>query len=168
MATCQLNVRVEVGLARRLRQAAKAQHTTPGALVAQALELLLAGNSKGPAPALAADSKALGAALAALEQRVGALEQQHTPRPALTPKAKAEPQPVAEPRLPIDDPARGITTAELAERTGTNRAAWNNWAGAPGRIGEVRNHPQAGAWRLLGKAAPPTGGPERWLWEPAG
>jgi hypothetical protein len=62
--------------------------------------------------------------------------------------------------------SQGLTTAELAEQTGTNRAAWNNWA-KPERIGQVRRHPQAGGWRLVGKAAPPNGGPERWLWQAA-
>jgi hypothetical protein len=57
-----------------------------------------------------------------------------------------------------------LTTAELSEQTGTSRAGWNNWAGkaAPG---DVRHHPDAGSWRLLGKAPVPGGGPERWLWE---
>ncbi len=62
--------------------------------------------------------------------------------------------------------AGGITTVELVERTGTNRAAWNNWA-SPDRIGQVRHHPQAGPWRLLGKGPGPNGGPDRWLWAPA-
>jgi hypothetical protein len=62
--------------------------------------------------------------------------------------------------------ASAITTAELAERTGTNRAAWNNWA-AKSSPGDVRDHPQAGGWRLIGKAAAESGGPPRWLWEQA-
>jgi hypothetical protein len=62
---------------------------------------------------------------------------------------------------------QGLTTAELAIQTSTNKAAWNNWARSD-RIGEVRRHPQAGAWRLAGKAAAASGGPARWLWEPAG
>jgi hypothetical protein len=61
-------------------------------------------------------------------------------------------------------PGDAITTAELAERTGTNRAAWNTWA-SKAAPGEVRHHPQAGSWRLIGKAAPEAGGPARWLWE---
>jgi hypothetical protein len=62
---------------------------------------------------------------------------------------------------------QGLTTAELAIQTGTNKAAWNNWA-SKAAIGDIRHHPQAGSWRLLGKAAPANGGPERWMWEPAG
>jgi hypothetical protein len=73
----------------------------------------------------------------------------------------------------IDKPAhdivmdgQGLTTAELAIQTSTNKAAWNTWA-SKATIGDTRHHPQAGSWRLLGKAAPASGGPERWMWEPA-
>lgn len=154
MPTCQLNVRVEQGLAQRLRQTAKAQHTTPGALVAQALEALLEGASGGPGPGLEQR-------LAALEQRVGALEQASPP---VAPPAP--PHPVQQAALALDA-AGAITTAELAERTGTNKGAWNNWAGKASP-GDVRHHPEAGPWRLVGKAAPPAGGPPRWIWQPAG
>ena len=68
--------------------------------------------------------------------------------------------------IPSASTGGAITTAELAERTGTNRAAWNNWA-AKAAPGAVRHHPQAGSWRLVGKAAGPAGGPARWLWESA-
>jgi hypothetical protein len=72
----------------------------------------------------------------------------------------------ASPDQLIAAPAAGdaITTAELAERTGTSRPAWNNWA-AKAAPGAVRHHPQAGSWRLVGKVAPPGGGLPRWLWE---
>lgn len=128
--------------------------------MAQALEALLGGASTGPSPALAADSSALAADLAALAQRVELLEQAKASKPAPITTA---PQQQA---LALDA-AEAITTAALAERTGTSRGAWNNWA-RPERIGQVRHHPQAGPWRLVGKAAPPAGGPERWIWEPAG
>ena len=42
--TVQLNVRVEILLANRLRQRAKELHTNPGALVAQAIEQFLDGS----------------------------------------------------------------------------------------------------------------------------
>jgi hypothetical protein len=74
----------------------------------------------------------------------------------------------------IDKPAhdivmdgQGLTTAELAIQTNTNKGAWNNWA-SKASPGNIRHHAQAGSWRLLGKAAPASGGPERWMWEPAG
>jgi hypothetical protein len=69
--------------------------------------------------------------------------------------------------LDIVQTSQGLTTAELAIQTGTNKAAWNTWA-SKATIGDIRHHPQAGSWRLLGKAAPASGGPERWTWEPAG
>jgi hypothetical protein len=65
---------------------------------------------------------------------------------------------------PITRTGDALTTAELSEQTGTNRRAWNTWAGkaAPG---DVRHHHAAGSWRLVGKAPVPGGGPDRWLWE---
>lgn len=158
MATCQLNVRVERALAQRLRKAAKDRHTTPGTLVAQAIELLLAGNSTAPSQALSADSSALSAALAALALRVELLEQAKASKPAPITTA---PQQQA---LALDG---AITTGELAQRTGTNKGAWNTWA-SKATPGDVRHHPQAGPWRLVGKTAPIGGGPPRWTWEPAG
>jgi hypothetical protein len=66
----------------------------------------------------------------------------------------------------LPSPAGAITTNDLAQLTGTNRAAWNNWA-AKAAIGAVREHPQAGRWRVVGKGPGPNGGPDRWLWEQA-
>lgn len=151
MAKAQFNVRLDPALAARLRREAQHRQQTPGVLVAEAIELLLSSNSPAPGPA----PQGLAEALAALQQRVAKLER--------CAPAQAPPPPA---QLPIELPAGAITTAELAERTGTNRAAWNNWANkaAPG---QVRHHPEAGSWRLVGKGAGPNGGPERWLWEPA-
>jgi predicted DNA-binding protein len=79
----------------------------------------------------------------------------------------AEPEPASPERVtPAPLSGDALTTAEVAERTGTNRAAWNNWAGGAGRVGTVRHHRTAGSWRLIGKAPAPGGGPDRWLWEP--
>jgi hypothetical protein len=159
MTTCQLNVRVEQALAAQLRSEAKRQHTTPGALVAQALELLLSGATHQAHQPLAADSGALAAQLAALAKRVERLEQA---RPASPDRVKPSPP---ERVAPIPHLGDALATAELAEKTGTNRGSWNNWAGkaAPG---DIRHHPTAGSWRLVGKAPAPGGGPDRWLWEP--
>ncbi len=63
-------------------------------------------------------------------------------------------------------PSEGLTTAELAKQTGTNKGAWNTWA-TKASPGDIRRHAQAGSWRLLGKAAPASGGPDRWMWEQA-
>jgi hypothetical protein len=76
----------------------------------------------------------------------------------------ASPERVIQPPQTGEAPTAAITTVELAEQTGTNRAGWNNWA-RPDRIGQVRQHPEAGSWRLVGKIPGPSGGPSRWLWE---
>ena len=108
--------------------------------------------------------------VARLEAAVEALQQAPSPRPLDQPRRPAPPRPEPPPRPAaplLQEVPEAITTAELAERTGTNRSAWNNWA-SPDRVGQVRQHPTAGAWRLAGQAAPPLGGPMRWLWLPAG
>ena len=170
MPRVQLNVRVDAALAKRLRKAAEARDTFPGVLVAQAIELLLSGNSKAQGQALSAPSSDLAAALAALEQRVALLEQgaaQPSPKRGSPERVKPSPEKGSPIPQTGEAPAGAITTIELAERTGTNRGAWNNWA-ADERVGQVRSHPQAGPWRLVGKGPGPNGGPDRWLWEPAG
>jgi hypothetical protein len=231
MATTQLNCRVEVLLAKRLREAATARHTTTGALVAQAIEALLAGNSASPAPP--------PSALAALEARVARLEAAnqgcdynlenngghkshdnimafHGINPdnirvknndeSRVCNAKAtKDQPAhdiimdgigyhgnvvrsqsttqgpdnirtsqggsktisSQEGVTIVTPSQGITTPELAIQTGTSKGAWNTWA-RKATIGDIRHHPIAGSWRLLGKAALASGGPPRWLWEAEG
>lgn len=167
MATTQLNCRVEVLLAKRLREAATARHTTTGALVAQAIEALLASNSASPAPPPSALA-ALEARGALLEQRVAKLEANQADNISLKNNDESRGDKITS--APIHDiimDGQGLTTAELAIQTSTNKAAWNNWA-SKAAIGDTRHHPQAGGWRLLGKAAPASGGPERWMWEPAG
>lgn len=131
------------------------------------------GPAAGPAPAAAAE---LLERVAALE--AGLAELRAAARVGPAPRS-AELLRVASDQLPlIPEPASAarvtpptlsgdaLTTAQVAERTGTNRAAWNNWAGGAGRVGTVRHHPTAGSWRLIGKGPAPGGGPDRWLWEP--
>jgi hypothetical protein len=62
-----------------------------------------------------------------------------------------------------DAQADAIATAELADRTGTNRSGWNNWA-SRNEPGAIRRHPQAGAWQLVGRTATAAGGPPRLMW----
>lgn len=146
MDRVQLNLRLPVSLVAALKAQAQQQGITLTALV----EGVLAGDSK-PASSELADQ------LAALEARLAALERGSPVKMALIPRVGAAP--------PLQAPlqADGITTVELALKTGTNKGGWNNWA-KPERIGQVRHHPQAGSWQLIGKAAPASGGPERWLW----
>ncbi len=146
MDRVQLNLRLPVPLVAELKTQAQQQGITLTALV----EGLLAGDSK-PASSDLADQ------LAAIEARLAALEAR--PPAKVAPIPHMGDAPPLQPLLGGD----GITTVELAERTGTNRAAWNTWA-AKATPGDVRHHSQAGSWQLLGKAAPASGGPERWLW----
>ena len=174
MATCQLNVRVEVALARRLRQTAKAQHITPGVLVAQALELLLAGNSKSPAPALSTDSKPLLAALAALEQRVEALERGHAPEAQPAPKQgplQWDGHPLPDRRLTPAEAEGLFTLPQVAEALGLGGggSAITNWIAREARKlnGEVPLGAVYRGWRLRGKGLLPGGQKPGWLWEAA-
>jgi hypothetical protein len=149
----QLAINIPAPLLERLRAAAAERGVTYSSLVLQWIE---AG--------LGAPRSDLAARLDALEQRLDALATSPVrgipalPKPA-TPIPQVGDAPLLQP-LPGGD---GITTAELALKTGTNRGAWNNWA-KPERVGQVRHHPQAGSWKLIGKAATAIGGPERWLW----
>lgn len=118
--------------------------------------------------ALEATTAQLAAAVAQLQASPRRSPQRVSP--SIPPPGEAPSPERVSPATPTGDlpppPAGAVTTAELAERTGTNRAAWNNWAGS-NRVGQVRHHPQAGPWRLVGQAPAPGGGPLRWLWVPA-
>lgn len=161
---------VEVGpeLLQALRDEASHRGQPLAALVRRLLTDGLEQAREG-GPAAPGRVTALEAALQALAGRVEALER--TPRATIPSPLPAAPQPALRPEpaaaaSPADAPAGALTTAELAERTGTNRAAWNTWA-AGHAIGDVRHHDAAGSWRLAGRAPAPGGGPPRWLWEPA-
>ena len=149
MGRTQLAINIPAPLLERLRAAAAERGVTYSSLVLQWIE---AG--------LGAPRSDLAARLDALEQRLDALATSPIRGiPAPRPVEPVTPKQV----VPLGSQGDEITTAELAERTGTNRGAWNNWA-KPERIGQVRHHPQAGSWKLIGKAATAIGGPERWLW----
>jgi hypothetical protein len=172
----QLAIQAPPELLERLRAAAEAKGQTLTRLVIGWIEAGLAGGLPAPGAAgggellervaqLEADTAELRALVAQLQTQAAAPRSPRRGSPSITPTGEGlSPERVSPAAGP--SPAGGITTAELAERTGTNRAGWNNWAvkAAPGA---VRSHPQAGAWRLLGKGPGPNGGPDRWLWEPA-
>jgi plasmid stability protein len=159
----QLNLEVEPQLLERLRARAAADDRPLAALVRRWLEAGLAG-------ALEQQAAPAGPDLADLAARVGWLEAELAQLRNATPKrvapAPRTDEPVTPNRVIPDPPPGAITTAELAELTGASRGAWNRWAtrAAPG---DVRHHPQAGSWRLVGKAALDAGGPARWMWEQA-
>jgi hypothetical protein len=187
----QLSFEVAPELLERLRAHAATERRTVAALLRSWIEAGLAAEpSGGDAPGLAASLEELrgtvelGSArlsrcmngqaellqrLGALEAAVAQLQQQPSPvAPAGSVKRLAVVPEPASPDRGNPDPSAGggITTAELAERTGTNRSAWNNWA-RDKNPGAVRHHPEAGSWRLVARVATEAGGPPRTLWEPA-
>jgi len=153
MASVQLNCRVPEALAAKVRAEAERRRQPIGMLVSDALETLLAADSKP----IAGDSK-LADRLADLEGRVRSLEAGIT--------QKDEQHPTKEGAPTLEMVSRAITTSELAAATSTNRAGWVNWAQGK-ESGAVRTHKTAGHWRLMGKAATDAGGPARLMWEKA-
>ena len=149
MGRSQLAINIPAPLLERLRAAAAERGVTYSSLVLQWIEAGL----DAPKPDL--DTR-----LDALEQRLDALAASPIRVIPATPKPVAPIPHMGDAPLLGGD---GITTAELALKTCTNRAAWNTWA-SKASPGDVRHHPQAGSWQLIGKAAPASGGPERWLW----
>ena len=157
MRRSQLAINCPSPLLQRLRTAAKQQGTTATALVLEWVRAGLDGELGRSSPPPSSD---LEARLDALERRLDALSASPVRGVPPSPKQAALPSPVL--AGPIDG---AITTAELAQRTGTSRGAWNTWA-SKANAGDVRRHAIAGNWRLVGKAPDERGGPPRWLWEP--
>jgi len=161
MALQQINLRVEQGLLASLKVLARERGLSLNAAAALAFERFLQEQ-----PDASTDHEQR---LLALEARVAKLET----KPAAPPPPKAASPNQAKQAPPIEPaaiPQMGdgtITTADLAIATGTNRAAWNNWARDknPGAIRKMK--PEVGNWRYLGKAPSEMGGPERGLWERA-
>lgn len=167
----QLAVQIPPELLSRLKTYAAAQQRPMAELLRRWIEAGLAGALE--APAVVGTPSDLERRLQALEAAMRGLqkgaEKSITPptKPVLSPE---KPKPSVEVlALPLsgDATAKRLTTAELAELTGTNRSAWNNWARGK-EIGTVRPMPtNQGQWKLAGKQAIEGGGPPRWLWERA-
>jgi hypothetical protein len=192
----QLNVRLDAALARQLKQEAQEQGRTVGGIVALALEAWLAKASSVVAGASSSPDQQALAALEARVAKLEAANKgvNHTlknqadnvslknndeiNRDNITVKNNDKNKPV--PQVICEGPdnvrtsrgsdnittSEGLTTAELAIQTSTNKGAWNTWA-SKASPGDIRHHAQAGSWRLLGKAALASGGPPRWMWEQA-
>lgn len=169
----QLSIELPPELLARLRAHAAAGDRPVAAVVRRWIEAGLSGGLDAAAARPVAGD--LEGRVAALEAAVAALQVKPNPRrsvpaPELQPEQLALETPGSPPPVePVVAPRQGdaITTVELAERTGTSRGAWNNWARgkAPGA---VRKMPaEVGNWRLVGEAPAPGGGPLRKLWEPA-
>ena len=145
MDRVQLNLRLPVPLVAALKTQAQQQGITLTALV----EHQLAGDSK---PA----SSDLAAQLAAIEQRLVALEQGRLASPTRVipaPRSSCSPGSSVGP----------ITTAELAELLSIRRGTLN---ARIGRAGGAAVGLELNGWRCVALEVPPRGGPARALWEP--
>lgn len=174
MALQQVNLRVEEGLLQRLRMLARERGLSLNVAAGMAFEQLLEAGASNQdrqnKQSEASPSADQERRLAALEARVAKLETVRSVVAQAPPSASPEPadtQPSAWVRLTPEELSGAITTADLAAATGTNRAAWNNWARDknPGAVRKMK--PEVGNWRYLGKAPSEMGGPERGLWERA-
>ncbi len=166
----QLSLELEPQLLERLRARAAAEGRPLAVMVRRWLEAGLSGALEQQAGRAGSPDLA---DLADLAERVERLEAELAqirrsperveplPAPQSPAPAAASPERVSQ----ITPSGDAITTAQLAERTGTNRSAWNNWARdkQPGAVRKMP--PDVGQWRLVGKAAAEAGGPARWLWE---
>jgi len=163
----QLSLELEPRLLERLRARAAAEGRPLAVMVRRWLEAGLSGaleQQAGPAgnPDLAdlvERVERLEAELAQIRQspeRVEPLPEPQSPAPAAASPAIVNP-PSPERASQITPSGDAITTAQLAERTGTNRSAWNNWARdkQPGAVRKMP--PDVGQWRLVGKAAAEAG-----------
>ena len=152
MERVQLNIRLPVPLVAELKAQAQQQGITLTALVEQQL----AGDSK---PA----SSDLATQLAAIEQRLVALEQCRLAsptrvKPAPRPAELVPPKRVTPPR----SSGASITTAELAELLAMRRGTLNariSRAGGP-VVGQELN-----GWCCVALEVPSRGGPARALWQ---
>jgi hypothetical protein len=150
MDRVQLNLRLPVPLVAALKTQAQQQGITLTALVEQQLS----GDSK---PA----SSDLAAQLAAIEQRLAALEQGRLASPT---RVIPAPRPAELPAVPRGS-GGPITTAELAELLSMRRGTLN---ARIGRAGGAAVGLELNGWRCVALEVPKRGGPARALWEPAG
>jgi hypothetical protein len=148
MDRVQLNIRLPVPLVAALKTQAQQQGITLTALVEQQLS---------------GDSKPASSDLAAIEQRLAALEQDRLASPTRVIPAPRPAELVPPPGTFLG--AGPITTAELAELLAMRRGTLNariSRAGGP-VVGQELN-----GWCCVALEVPPRGGPARALWEPVG
>jgi hypothetical protein len=171
----QLSLELEPQLLERLRARAAAEGRPLAVMVRRWLEAGLSGALEQQAgPAAVPDLADLVERVERLEAELAQLRRSASPErvePLPAPLGAGQLEIIGTNHPPSPAPAAAspdgaITTAELAELTGTNRSAWNNWARdkQPGAVRKMP--PDVGQWRLVGKAAAEAGGPARWLWEP--
>jgi len=163
MPRSQLAINCPQALLERLRSAAQQQHTTVTALVLGWLEAGLDGRLDAPRSASSSD---LDQRLAAVEQRLGALQEWEAKQrtdgaPSGNQNAAREKTTSSDTGSCLRDSAKVLTTAELADHLELKRGGLNM---------RLRRH-NAGlgyeleGWRIIGKAKPARGGPEQWQWQ---
>jgi hypothetical protein len=118
---------------------------------------------------LSGDSKLASSGLAAIEQRLVALEQGRLASPTRVIPALRLVEEIPNRLLPATPPAIGcggpITTAELAELLALRRGTLN---ARISRAGGAAVGLELNGWRCVALVVPPRGGPARALWEPVG
>ena len=148
MERVQLNLRLPVPLVAALKTQAQQQGITLTALVEQQLS---------------GDSKPASSDLAAIEQRLAALEQGRLASPTRVIPALRPAELVPPPGTFLG--AGPITTAELAELLSIRRGTLN---ARISRAGGAAVGLELNGWRCVALVVPPRGGPARALWEPVG
>jgi predicted DNA-binding protein len=178
----QLAIELPPELLQRLKAHAAASDRPVSALVRRWIEAGLNRALEADAPAF--DGTDLAQRVQALEAAVAALQKQAA-IPRSTRPTKPSPPPASEPlELELDlgsskpnpsakgstipqmgdAPEGGITTAALAEALGMKRGSLNERLR---RMGGAREGLELDGWRCCGQVAPLSGGPPRWVWEPA-
>jgi hypothetical protein len=155
----QLNLRLDADLHRRLAAAALADGTNVSDLcrawIIQGLDARAGGSS-------APSTGGLAERLALIEERLAALERTGVDSAGIRrSRGVAVPRTDA-PVVPTDDrPDGALTSPELGQQLGITPTGLNAFASRRG-IGAMHRS----GWRVAGKLAVRSGGPDRWLWLP--
>ena len=156
MGRTQLAINIPAPLLERLRSAAAERGVTYSSLVLQWIEAGLGAD-------LDASRSDLATQLAAIEQRLAALEQGRLASPTRVIPAPRPAKQVPPPGTFLG--AGPITTAELAGLLGISRGTLN---ARISRAGGAAVGLELNGWRCVALEVPPRGGPARALWEPVG
>lgn len=165
MARSQLAINCPAPLLERLRAEAQRQQVTATSLVLAWIQAGLDGRLGASRPAPSSD---LDQRLAALEQRLDALERSPERGRPPSPKRVSAPSPEKvrppSPERAIPLAGEAITTGELADRLQMKRGSLNERLR---RAGGAAIGLELDGWRIVGKTKPARGGPAQWVWLPA-
>jgi hypothetical protein len=168
LARSQLAINCPAPLLERLRAEAQRQQVTATSLVLAWIQAGLDGRLGASRPAPSSD---LDQRLAAVEQRLDALEQSpeqgrpSSPKRVSTPSPEQGRPPSPERAIPrVTQSGQAITSAELADRLRLKRHALN---ARLARAGGGAIGLELDGWRIVGKVKPARGGPAQWVWLPA-